>query len=79
MYERFVGLRIYNNFSWISALEELEKRGYLWASGDKPTSMFQEFRSGSLFINPNEKFIVMSSDLKERPMDCGHYITVKTK
>lgn len=77
MRERFVCLRIPNNFGWISALEELEKRGYLWASGERPTGALQLLESGSLFIDPNEKFLVMSSNLKENPRNCGHYITVK--
>lgn len=77
MYERFVCLRIFNNSSWICVLEELEKRGYLWASSDQPTSVFQGVKSGSLFIDPNEKFLVMSSNLKEKSRDCGHYIEVK--
>ena len=74
---RYIGLRIFNNLDWVITLKKLEKRGYLWVSKDKPTSLYQFCNRGTLYINPNEKIVAMSDSLTDRPKDCEYYIQVK--
>lgn len=73
---RYVGLRIFNNFNWLSTLRELEKRGYLWASRDKPTRLYFSLSEGTIYIDPITKTLALSNT-HSLSMHCNCYITMK--
>jgi hypothetical protein len=79
MNKNLIALRIFNNANWIAVLGKLESKGYLWASKDKPTSMFQGCDQGSLFIDLNERVITMSPKVDANSNFCGCYIKISIR
>ena len=74
---KYVGLKIYNNFSWKAALQSLENNNYTWVSGDKPTSLYYNHTQGIIFINIKTKTITKSPKVTATADYHTYYIEVK--
>lgn len=77
MEDRYIGLRIYNNFNWVVTLHKLENNNYTWASGDKPTSLYYDYTQGIIFIDPNTKTLTKASKTTALSRFCNYYIEVR--
>ena len=76
MENKYVALKIYNNFNWQTILRKLEKNNYRWNSGDKPTRLYFDTAEGTIYINPTTKTIART-DIDSFSIYCKCYITVK--
>lgn len=76
MYNKYIGLRVYNNSDIVKILTALEKYGYRWNSGNKPTELYGDTHQGVLYINPKNKTICRNHNAKHLLKYCEHYIKV---
>lgn len=74
---KYVGLKIYNNFNWKAILRKLEKNNYRWASGDKPTGLYFDTVESIVYIDPITKTLVKSSITTISDKNCNYYIEVR--
>ena len=76
MKNKYVALRIYNNFDWKIALQELENNNYTWASGEKPTSLYYDCTQGTIFIDIKTKTLTKFPTTSYLSLFCNYYIKV---
>ena len=47
------------------ALNQLEKKGYKWASGDKPTGLYNSYDRMIIVVHENAKKLYMGDNYKD--------------